>query len=165
MSKYTAKENKMRFTLAFACQLVAVLALPAATHVGSKRVIYIQDNDPSGNSILAAQISNTDGTLSSGVRTSTGGKGLPLLIVASQDSVIVSGNVRNVISFLSNLRIHFLTSHVFLVSVHSECRKQHIINVYHRSFGPLAPLSCWKTSSHPGSDSCLGYLLAQAEHR
>jgi hypothetical protein len=155
----------MRFTLAFACQLVAVLALPAETYVGGQRVLYIQDNDPSGNSILAHQISNTDGTLSSGVRTSTGGYGLDLLIVASQDSVVVSGNVWNVISFLFNLKIHILTSYCFSVSVHSERRKQYLITVCHRSLRPAAPSTHWKTRSHSRPDPCLGYLLAQAEDR
>jgi hypothetical protein len=155
----------MRFSVAFVCQLAIALALPADNFVGSERVLYIQDNDSSGNSIVSAKISNTDGTLSSGVRTSTGGNGLDLLVAASQDSVVVSGNVRVAVAFLSSLKIHILISHCVSVFIHSECWKQYLINVCHRSFGSPAPSSYWKTRSHPRPDSCLGYLLAQAGDR
>ena len=57
------------------------------------RVAYFQDNDPAGSSIVALHISNTNGTLSSSVKTPTGGKGLAGLIAISQDAVTVSGNV------------------------------------------------------------------------
>ncbi|PMD50006.1 uncharacterized protein K444DRAFT_505672, partial [Hyaloscypha bicolor E] len=53
---------------------------------------YFLDNDAAGNSIVSAQISNRDGTLSSAVKTPTGGNGLPQLAAVSQDSVVVSGN-------------------------------------------------------------------------
>ncbi|KAI4244237.1 MAG: hypothetical protein LQ352_006883 [Teloschistes flavicans] len=53
------------------------------------RVAYFQDNDPNGNFIVALKIDENDGTVSSPVRTSTGGKGLAGLVAISQDSVVV----------------------------------------------------------------------------
>lgn len=55
---------------------------------------YFQDNDPAGSSVIALKISNVDGTLSNPVRTSTGGKGITGALGVSQDSVVVSENVR-----------------------------------------------------------------------
>ncbi|KAL8724763.1 MAG: hypothetical protein Q9181_006686 [Wetmoreana brouardii] len=55
-----------------------------------RRAAYFQDNDPAGNSIVALDIEPRNGTLSSPVRTSTGGKGLAGLGAVSQDSVVVS---------------------------------------------------------------------------
>jgi len=76
------------------CQLSAVLALPMAESLfGINRVLYFLDNDPAGNSVVSAQISDRDGTLSSPVKIATGGKGLPQLAAVSQGSVLVSGNV------------------------------------------------------------------------
>ncbi len=60
---------------------------------GQHRAAYFQDNDPAGNSLVALQISEYDGTLSNPVKTSTGGKGLAGLIAISQDSVVVDGDV------------------------------------------------------------------------
>ena len=59
----------------------------------SKRAAYFLDNDESGNQLISLKVDSKDGTLSSPVRTSTGGTGLPNLIAVSQDSVVVSGNV------------------------------------------------------------------------
>lgn len=76
------------------CQISAVLALPIAESLfGINRVLYFLDNDPEGNSIVSAQISDRDGILSSPIKTATGGRGLPQLFAVSQDSVVVSGNV------------------------------------------------------------------------
>ncbi|KAL8706557.1 MAG: hypothetical protein Q9201_000430 [Fulgogasparrea decipioides] len=55
-----------------------------------RRAAYFQDNDPAGSSIVALEIEPRNGTLSSSVRTSTGGKGLAGLVAVSQDSVVVS---------------------------------------------------------------------------
>ena len=60
---------------------------------GQNRAAYFQDNDSAGNSLVALQISERDGTLSNPVRTSTGGKGLAGLVAVSQDSVVVGGDV------------------------------------------------------------------------
>ena len=60
---------------------------------GQKRAVCFQDNDSTGNSLVALQISDYDGTLSDPVKTSTGGKGLAGLIAVSQDPVVVDGNV------------------------------------------------------------------------
>ena len=67
---------------------------PGQPHGAGGRALYIQDNDPAGNNIIATQVSNSDGKLSNPVKIPTGGKGLARLIAASQDSVVVSGNVR-----------------------------------------------------------------------
>lgn len=76
------------------CQISTVLALPIAESLfGINRVLYFLDNDPEGNSIVSAQISDRDGMISSSIKTATGGKGLPQLFAVSQDSVVVSGNV------------------------------------------------------------------------
>jgi hypothetical protein len=86
----------MKFYTSFllGCQLSAILALPVAkSSLGINRVLYFLDNDAAGNSIVSAQISDQDGTLSSAVKTPTGGNGLPQLAAVSQDSVVVSGNV------------------------------------------------------------------------
>lgn len=65
------------------------------------RATYFLENDPAGNSIISLKISE-DGTLSSPVRTSTGGNGLSGLAVPSQDSIVVSGNVGSQ-SYIHNL--------------------------------------------------------------
>ncbi|KAJ4859022.1 hypothetical protein T069G_07289 [Trichoderma breve] len=80
----------MRSTLALATQLLTAMTASAAASSG-QRVLYIQDNDPTGNSIVSIKVSQ-NGSLSGGVKTSTGGNGYPVLIVPSQDSVVVSGN-------------------------------------------------------------------------
>ena len=54
---------------------------------------YFQDNDPAGTAIIALQISDNNGTLSSPVRTLTGGKGLAGLVAISDDSVSIAHNV------------------------------------------------------------------------
>ena len=59
----------------------------------SHRTLYFQDNDPAGNAIIALKISQEDGTLSSPVKTPTGGKGLAGLVAISQDSVVVYNDV------------------------------------------------------------------------
>ncbi|KAK0512839.1 hypothetical protein JMJ35_004856 [Cladonia borealis] len=59
---------------------------------GQNRAAYFQDNDSAGNSLVALQISEYDGTLSNPVKISTGGKGLAGLVAVSQDSVVVDGN-------------------------------------------------------------------------
>lgn len=73
----------------------------------SSRAAYFLDNNPAGSSIVSLQIAE-DGTLSSPVRTSTGGKGLFALTAGTngapaaaggadtlftQDSVVVSNDV------------------------------------------------------------------------
>lgn len=58
------------------------------------RAAYFLDDDPAGNSLVSLNISVTDGTLAKPVRTPTGGKGLAGLMAVSQDSVIVSQQVR-----------------------------------------------------------------------
>ena len=60
---------------------------------GQTRAAYFQDNDSAGNSLVALQISEYDGTLSNSVKTPTGGKGLAGLVAISQDSVVVDGDV------------------------------------------------------------------------
>ncbi|KAL8687581.1 MAG: hypothetical protein Q9218_006285 [Villophora microphyllina] len=67
-------------------------ASPANFHGNQTRAAYFQDNDPNGNFIVALKIDNNDGTVSSPVRTSTGGKGLAGLVAISQDSVVVWEN-------------------------------------------------------------------------
>ena len=58
------------------CTLIAS-ALAAPWHMNNHtRAIYTLSNDPSGNNLLSLAISPTDGTVSSPVLTSTGGKGL-----------------------------------------------------------------------------------------
>ena len=75
-------------------QPAAVLAVPVAESLfGDNRVLYFLDNDPAGNSIVSAQIWEHDGTLSSPVKTSTGGEGLSQMVAVSQDSVVISGSV------------------------------------------------------------------------
>ena len=64
-----------------------------------KRATYFSDNLPGGSSVIASQISDSDGTLSELVKTSTGGKGLDGLIAVSADSVVVSGNVWTLLYF------------------------------------------------------------------
>lgn len=64
------------------------------------RVAYFQDNDPNGNFIVALKIDENDGTVSSPVRTSTGGKGLAGLVAISQDSVVVWQDVNSFDSFV-----------------------------------------------------------------
>jgi hypothetical protein len=81
---------QLRFVFLLVLQLLVATADIA---VGGGRVLYFLDNDQAGNSIVSLQISDSDGTLSSPVRTLTGGKGLPLLFGPSQDGVVVSGNV------------------------------------------------------------------------
>jgi hypothetical protein len=56
-------------------------SLVYATAIGKRdnpdnRAAYILKNDPAGSSIISLKISVEDGTLSSPVLTSTGGKGL-----------------------------------------------------------------------------------------
>ena len=80
-------------SILLASQLSAVLALPTESLLNNNRVLYFLDNDTAGNSIVSVKISEQDGTLSSPVRTATGGNGLPQLAAVSQDSVTVSGNV------------------------------------------------------------------------
>lgn len=74
--------------------LTSSLAHPSPQYHGNHtRVAYFQDNDPAGNSIVALKIDPIDGTLSSPISTSTGGKGLAGLLAVSQDSVTVSQDV------------------------------------------------------------------------
>jgi hypothetical protein len=81
------------FKLLLATPLGIASAFPFRGPQDSRnRAAYFLENDPSGNSIVSLKISE-DGTLSSPVRTSTGGSGLSGLVVPSQDSVVVSGNV------------------------------------------------------------------------
>lgn len=75
-----------------ALHLSAALASPSYGS-GRNKVLYFQDNDPSGNSVISVQVSGRDGKLSSAVRTSTGGLGAVGLFAPSQDSVKVAGNV------------------------------------------------------------------------
>jgi hypothetical protein len=84
----------LRISVLLAGQISAVLAAPTEYLQNSNRALYFLDNDPSGNSIVSVMISNKDGTLSSPVRTPTGGKGLAQLVAVSQDSVVVSDNVQ-----------------------------------------------------------------------
>jgi hypothetical protein len=84
--------------------LVSAAAISARDH---SRAAYFLDNNPAGASIISLKIAE-DGTLSSPVRTSTGGKGLFALTAGTngapaaaggadtlftQDSVVVSGDV------------------------------------------------------------------------
>ena len=62
-------------------------------HDSSNRALYFLDNDPAGNYLVSLKISDDDGTLSSPVRTATGGSGLSGVAVPSQDSIVVSDNV------------------------------------------------------------------------
>jgi hypothetical protein len=84
-----------RYSVLLACQLSAIFAVPTVKSLFDfDRVLYFLDNDPNGNSVVSVKISDSDGTLSSPVKTSTGGSGLPQLFAVSQDSVVISGNVR-----------------------------------------------------------------------
>ncbi|KAK4494197.1 hypothetical protein PRZ48_014495 [Zasmidium cellare] len=65
---------------------------PGQPHDSGRRALYIQDNDPAGNNIIAAQISDSNGKLSNPVKIPTGGKGLARLIAASQDSYVFAVN-------------------------------------------------------------------------
>ncbi|KAI4194093.1 MAG: hypothetical protein LQ350_007982 [Teloschistes chrysophthalmus] len=70
--------------------LLVQLGITNPANYHRSRVAYFQDSDPNGNFIVALKIDENGGTVSSPVRTSTGGKhlaGLPLAI--SQDSVVV----------------------------------------------------------------------------
>lgn len=69
------------------------LAYPRDSQHRQNRAAYFQDNGSAGNSIVALQISSSDGTLSNPVRTSTGGEGLAGLLAISQDSVVVDDHV------------------------------------------------------------------------
>ncbi|KAJ8061419.1 hypothetical protein OCU04_009240 [Sclerotinia nivalis] len=87
-----------------------VLAAAISPRQHSRRAAaYFLDNNPNGSSIIAMEICREDGTLSSPVRTSTGGKGMLALnapvanstaapaigsqdTLFSQNSIIVSGN-------------------------------------------------------------------------
>ena len=75
-----------------AINIGAVFSFPSSRNLTSKTA-YFQDDDPAGNNVVALHISDTDGTLSSPVRTATGGKGFYGLFAPSQDSVVVSENV------------------------------------------------------------------------
>ena len=58
------------------------LLLPAAAaatvipRTGTPKALYFLDNNPAGASVVSLQLSDSDGTLSNPVRTSTGGVGL-----------------------------------------------------------------------------------------
>ncbi|KAL8791765.1 MAG: hypothetical protein Q9195_005641 [Heterodermia aff. obscurata] len=73
----------------------SVLTYPYKPHQRHERTLYFLDNDPAGNELISLQIDAVDGTLSSPVRTSTGGNGLAGLVAISQDSVVVSENVQH----------------------------------------------------------------------
>ena len=79
----------------------SALSYPRDSH--QSRAAYFLDNDPAGNSIVALQISNSHGTLSNPVRTSTGGKGLTGLIALSQDGVVVDDDVSLLTSASTNI--------------------------------------------------------------
>lgn len=68
-------------------------SFPKPRFLGSQAV-YLSANDAADNFIVALQVSQLDGSLSSPVRTLTGGKGEVDLVAISQDSVTVSGDVR-----------------------------------------------------------------------
>lgn len=161
---FTNTNNKMRFTLASALQLVFGLAIATEAQFGAQRVLYNQDNDPNGNSLIASVIHN-DGTISSGTRTSTGGTGLLLLLVDHGNSVIVSGNVRNATLFPYRTPDEFSNRCYFSVSVHSKLRKRYRSYVHHRSFGSSSPSHGWQANSHSRPESYFGCLLAQIESR
>ena len=81
------------FLVFAAINIGAVFSLPSSRNLKTKTA-YFQDDDPTGNNVIALHISDIDGTLSSLVRTATGGKGLANLFGPSQDSVVVSENVK-----------------------------------------------------------------------
>ena len=76
-----------------AINIRAVFSIPSSRNLKTKTA-YFQDDDPAGNNVIALHISDADGTLSNPVRTATGGKGLANLFAPSQDSVVVSENVK-----------------------------------------------------------------------
>jgi hypothetical protein len=79
-----------------ALRLCSVLSTTKASYItqpSTSRAAYLISNDPTGNSVVALAVSETDGTLSSPVLTSTLGLGMAELIAPSQDSVTVSGKV------------------------------------------------------------------------
>ncbi|KAL8965078.1 MAG: hypothetical protein Q9183_004042 [Haloplaca sp. 2 TL-2023] len=80
--------------LAFLSLFTLSLSQPTRENRGRpRRVAYFQDNEPNGSSIVALKIDSRDGTLSSPVRTNTGGKGLAGTLAASQDSTVLSGDL------------------------------------------------------------------------
>lgn len=93
---------------------------------GHERAAYFLDSDTSGNKLISLKISHDDGTLSSPVRTPTGGKGLSDIVAVSSDSIVVSGNVRY--RFLCPLSMDGLT-----IASHS---------TYLSSIQPQTPFRC-----------------------
>jgi hypothetical protein len=69
-------------------------SIPRSSGLDGNRVLYFMDSNPTGSYIISVRISAEDGTLSSTTRTSTGGNGLAGLLAVSQDSIVVSGQVR-----------------------------------------------------------------------
>ncbi|KAI4100785.1 MAG: hypothetical protein L6R37_005277 [Teloschistes peruensis] len=79
----------MMLSYFFLVFLLVHLGISSPANYHRTRAAYFQDNDPNGNFIVALKIDENDGTVSSPVRTSTGGKGLAGLLAISQDSVVV----------------------------------------------------------------------------
>ena len=67
-------------------------ALPQARD-STKYATYFLQIDPAGDHVVALSNNKDDGTVSSPVRTPTGGKGLAGLLAISQDSLVVSQEV------------------------------------------------------------------------
>ncbi len=99
----------------------------------STRAIYTLSNDPSGNKILSLAVSVADGTISSPVLTSTGGKGLLGLNVgppfgapgspAGPDGLFGSGSVvvsQNVSDSSEPKSIHHCADVDFMCSISSQ---------------------------------------------
>lgn len=90
----------MMLSYFFLVFLLVHLGISSPANYHRTRAAYFQDNDPNGNFIVALKIDENDGTVSSPVRTSTGGKGLAGLLAISQDSVVVWQDVTSVDPFI-----------------------------------------------------------------
>ena len=98
--------------LSLAALSISIVQSLPSNRTSTRKTLYFQGDDPAGNDIIALRISDTDGTISNPIRTSTGGRGLANLVAVSQDSVVVSGNV-----CISSLRLsHLLSGCLFMLS-------------------------------------------------
>jgi hypothetical protein len=76
---------------ALAFLLAPVIVSAAAINSRAfSRAAYVLDNNPAGSSIISLQIAD-DGTISSPLRTSTGGKGLLALTAGTNGAAAVAG--------------------------------------------------------------------------
>ena len=86
--------------LALALKSTLSLALPQARD-STKHATYFLQIDPAGDYVVALSNNEDNGTVSSPVRTPTGGKGLAGLLAISQDSLVVSQDVCSSLIFVT----------------------------------------------------------------